>query len=79
MKFTELKTKEVIDCKDGRRLGFVVDLSFDPRDGCIKEIIVPTYRNGFDCFRKPKVFCIPYRDIIKIGPDLILVRICEKK
>jgi YlmC/YmxH family sporulation protein len=79
MKYTDFKQKEVIDCRDGKRLGFVVDLDFDPCDGCIKEILVPIIKGGFDCFRKPKILRIPYRNIEKIGPDIILVQIPERK
>lgn len=79
MKYTDLKCKEVVDCKDGKRLGFIVDLEIDPCDGRICEIILPLWKKGFDCFKKQKLLRIPFRNIIKIGPDIILVRLCEKK
>lgn len=41
MRFCELKEKEVINCKDCQRLGFVADIEFDPCSGRIEAIIVP--------------------------------------
>lgn len=79
MKYTDLKCKEVVDCKDGRRLGFIVDLEIDPCDGRIEEIILPFYRRGLDCFNKKKMIRIPYCNIVKIGSDIILVKYCERK
>jgi YlmC/YmxH family sporulation protein len=79
MRYTDFKQKEVIDCKDGRRLGFVVDLEFEPCDACIHEILVPMMKGGFECFKKPKIMRIPYHNIVKIGPDIILVQIPERK
>ncbi|MEE1313555.1 MAG: YlmC/YmxH family sporulation protein [Lachnospiraceae bacterium] len=79
MKFSEFKEKEVIDCKDGKRLGYVVDLEFDPCSGYIEEICVPGYRKVLDCLKKPKIHRIPFKNIVKIGPDIILVKICDKK
>ena len=50
MRFLELKQKEVINCKDCRRLGYVADLEIDPVLGCIKAIIVPGQGKFFTCF-----------------------------
>lgn len=76
MKFSELKCKEVIDCKDGKRLGYVVDLEFCPKDGCILELFVAGCHG---CFQKPLIRKIPYENVLKIGPDLIVVKLPGKK
>ena len=41
MRISELKQKEVINAEDCRRLGFVGDVDFDMKDGCMVAIIVP--------------------------------------
>ena len=41
MRFLELKEKEVINCKDCSRLGYVADVEFDCETGKILAIIVP--------------------------------------
>lgn len=78
MKFTDLKQKEVINCKDGKRIGCVVDLDFDPGDGCICDLYIALFKNKCFCFHKPKILRIPYKDVKKIGPDIILVNIQQK-
>ena len=77
MLFSEFKCKQVINLKTCKQLGRVEDLEFDERTGCIHKIIVPR-GNRWDHFLKCKEdYVIPYRDIKQIGPDIILVDICE--
>lgn len=77
MTFLELREKEVINCKDCRRLGYVADIEFDPCNGQIKAIIVPGQGKLFSCFGPATEYYIRFCDIVKIGPDIILVEICE--
>ena len=46
----DFKRKEVINIKDGRRLGFVQDVTADFKTGTIKEIIVPGNTKIFNFF-----------------------------
>ena len=73
MKFSELKCKEVINCKDGVRLGYVTDLEIDVVTGKICNLIVPEQWKWYSCFCSVKVHTIPYCNIVKIGPDVIVV------
>lgn len=73
MKFSELKCKEVINCRNGVRLGFVTDLDIDIVSGRICHLIVPEQSKWFGCFCPAKVIQIPYCNIVKIGPDVIVV------
>lgn len=73
MRFCELKEKEVINCKDCRRLGFVADIEFDPCNGCIKAIIVPEPGKLFSCFGSCNEYYIDFDCIVRIGPDIVLV------
>ena len=75
MRFCELKEKEVINCKDCRRLGFVADIEFDPCSGCIKAIIVPEPGKLFSCFGSVSEYYIEFSCIVRIGPDIVLVDI----
>ena len=43
MRFSELREKEVINCRDCERLGFPCDLAFDVRTGCLEALIVPVF------------------------------------
>lgn len=69
----ELKQKEVISVCDGRRMGYICDLTIDICDGRILSIIVPG-SNKFFSFKKPDMINIPWCNIEKIGDDTILVR-----
>lgn len=68
--FSELRTKEVINTADGRRLGKVCDLVFCYPENRVLGIVVPGGR-GFG-FWKSEQF-IDMKNIIKIGDDVILV------
>ena len=68
--FSELRTKEVINTADGRRLGKVCDLVFCYPENRVLGIVVPGGK-GFG-FWKNEQF-IDMKNIIKIGDDVILV------
>lgn len=79
MNFLELRQKDVINCKTGERLGFVIDLEFELENGCICFLIVPKAEKLIRCFGKNQIYRIPYKKIFKIGHDTILVDINEKE
>ena len=71
MTFRDLKCKEVINCCNGVKMGFVTDLEFCPVSGQIKCLIVPEPGLLFGCFCGGKVVEIPFCDIVRIGPDIL--------
>lgn len=73
MSFCELKTKEIVNEVDGRKLGKACDLVFSPRSGCVLGIVAPFNKRGL--FLRGQEVYIPFKNIIKIGPDVILVRL----
>lgn len=75
MRFLELKEKEVINCKDCRRLGCVADVEFDPCTGKLLAIIVPGPGKFFSCFGACTEYYIHFCNIVRIGPDIVLVDI----
>lgn len=75
MKYTQLREKEVVDAGNGCRIGYIVDLRIDPQQGKILEIIVVSNRKCREFFKKPPLIGIPFRNIIQIGPDIILVKL----
>lgn len=75
MLFSELKCKNVINLKDCKVLGKVSDLEFDERTGCIHKLYVPRGNKWENLFKCCDDYCIAYRDIKQIGPDVILVDI----
>lgn len=79
MRICELKQKEVINMKDCRRLGFISDLEFDCRSGCITEIIVPGTGKICGIFGRDTEYRIPFCRVCQIGPDIVLVDINDKE
>ncbi len=71
----DFKHKEVINISDGKRLGFVQDVTADLQTGVITSIIVPGNAKLFNIFSKDNDIVIPWQNIKCIGDDIILVEI----
>lgn len=71
----DFKHKEVINIADGKRLGFVQDVTADLESGLITSIIVPGNSKLFNVFFKDSDIVIPWQNIKCIGDDVILVEI----
>lgn len=78
MRFADLCEKEVINANDCRCIGRVRDIEFDPSCGYIEAIIVPGPGKYMGIFCKDFEFCIPWVNIIRIGPDIVLVNLDEE-
>lgn len=75
MKISELQTKDVVNIMDGKKLGKIQDLDIDLRQGMIKAIIVPNGARLWGWMNGGQEWVIPWRQIIKIGSDVIFVRL----
>lgn len=73
--FLELRSKEVINVTDGKRLGHIVDIVFELPSGRIKGLVVPNCNGGFSLFKPAQQSFIPFEQICKIGEDTILVEV----
>lgn len=71
----DFKHKEVINIADGKRLGFVQDVTADFKTGTIREIIVPGNTKFFNIFSTKEELIIPWSSIKTIGEDIILVEL----
>ena len=71
----DFKHKEVITINDGKRLGYVQDVTADLQTGIITSIIVPGNNKMFNIFSGNNEIVIPWEKIKCIGDDLILVEI----
>ncbi len=70
---SELRTREVINISDGRKLGAVVDVDIDLESGRLRAIVVPGPRGMFSIFGRNEDIVIPWDRIKRIGQDVILV------
>ena len=69
----DFKHKEVINIKDGKRLGYVQDVTADLKTGTILSIIVPGNAKFLGFFSTGDDIVIPWENITCIGEDIILV------
>ena len=76
MTLSELRTKDVVNALDGRRMGKVMDLEFDDRDGRVEALVVPgEFRVGSMLRGEKCGVVIPWQRICKIGENVILVEL----
>ena len=72
MLFSELKCKEVINCRDCERLGRVYDIELD-ECGCIKKLFVGSKGRFLKILTGEQEYVICFQQIKQIGMDIILV------
>ena len=75
MSFCDLRRKEVINMRDGARLGCICDLEIEEGSGVIRSIVVPGPPRFFGILRSDEELVIPFCKITKFGDDVILVDI----
>ncbi|MBZ2173685.1 YlmC/YmxH family sporulation protein [Schnuerera sp. xch1] len=72
---SEIKEKEVINVKDGSKIGFIYDFEIDLEKGKVLAIIIPGPGKVLGIFGKNKDLVIEWKNIIRIGYDAVLVDI----
>ncbi len=76
MSLSELRTKDVVNTRDGRLLGKVMDIEFSLHTGQVEALVVPGETSFMLTLRGEKCgIVIPWDRICKIGDDVILVDI----
>ena len=70
--FSIIKSKEIINVFDGKRLGRAVDVVFNKEGGRVLGIVVPSPKK---MFKKIEDIFIPLELIKRIGEDVILVKL----
>lgn len=77
-KTSELREREVINVLDGKKLGFTSDLEIDPGTGKIIALVLPAPGRFRWLLGKTGEVIIPWRQIKKIGSDVILVELPDQ-
>ncbi len=75
----EMRQKEVINIKDGKRLGYISDICVDVDEGNIDSIVIPGPGKVFGIFGREQEYKIPWSGIKQVGDDLILVDVETSK
>lgn len=75
IKTSELRYLDVINVEDGSYLGNVCDVDVDPESGELRAIVVDKPgRPWFFIFRRKDDMEIPWREVLLVGVDVILVK-----
>lgn len=77
MRIEDLKRKEVINSCNCKILGCADDVIFDICTGCIEAIIVPGPGKFCGLICSEFEYVIPFKCIVQVGSDIILVRVDE--
>lgn len=68
--YTELRSKEVVNVNTGSKMGKIIDMIIESNGKNVLGVVVPGARK---IFRASEDIFIPWRNITKIGSDVILV------
>ena len=72
-RLTDLHSKEVINIRDGCRLGYVGDVELRLPEGEVSAVIVPGPLRFFGLFGRGEEYYIPWECLKQVGDDVILV------
>ena len=74
MRLSDLQHKDVVNMLDGKKIGNIIDVSID-NDGRMSWLIVEKNRFLISMFTNKNEIEIAWKQIEKIGEDVILVKI----
>jgi YlmC/YmxH family sporulation protein len=74
VKISEFQIKDVVNVSDGKRLGNIGDIEINLSTGKIEAVVISGSGRVLGFFGKENEVVIPWKNIIKIGQDVILVR-----
>ncbi|MCJ2145532.1 MULTISPECIES: YlmC/YmxH family sporulation protein [Bacillus] len=75
MNISDFQIKDVVNVSNGKRLGSIGDIDINVTTGKIQAIVIGGTGKVFGFFGKEEEIVIPWRNIVKIGEDVILVRL----
>ena len=75
VKLTQLQCKEVVCVNDGMRLGYISDVLVEVAKGTICAVVVPGPCKFLGLLGRSDDYVIPWSNICRIGPDIVLVDI----
>lgn len=74
VKISDFQIKDVVNVFDGKRLGHIADIDINLNTGKIDAVVIGGTGKVLGLFGKDDEIVIPWKNIIKIGQDVILVR-----
>ena len=74
MRISDIMEKEIINVKNGKKLGFITDIDLDVENGKVSSFSI-TGSTGNFFSRGAEIDTVVWRDILRIGCDTIIVSI----
>lgn len=74
VRISEFQIKDVVTVSDGKKLGNITDIEINVQTGKIDAIVVASSTRVLGFFGRDEDVVIPWKNIVKIGEDVILVR-----
>ncbi len=74
VKISDFQIKDVVNVFDGKRLGNIGDIDINLNTGKIDAVVVSASGKILGFFGREDGIVIPWKNIVKIGEDVILVR-----
>lgn len=75
MRLSDLQNKDIVNVLDGKNIGNIIDVRIDEETGSILALVIEPNRNFFSFMSKGVDTEINWKNITKIGEDVILVNI----
>ncbi len=72
---SDLQRKDVVNTSDGKIIGKIIDVEINNETGIIEEIIIEKSRYLRNIFSSDTLINIKYKDIKKIGYDVVLIEL----
>ncbi|WML49335.1 YlmC/YmxH family sporulation protein [Neobacillus sp. PS3-34] len=74
IKISEFQIKDVVNVADGKKLGNIGDIEINLDTGTVEAVVISGNGKVLGFFGREEDIVIPWKNIIKIGEDVILVR-----
>lgn len=78
MRISDLRSREIVNLSDGRKLGIFDDLEIDTTKGVIKALIITGSSGFLGFFQQEQDSIIPWEKVVKIGQDVIIADLSSK-
>lgn len=74
VKISDFQIKDVVNVADGKKLGNIIDIEIELATGRIDAIVISASTRMLGFFGREAEVVIPWKNILKIGEDVVLVR-----
>lgn len=75
MKLSELQKKDIVNIKDGKKIGKIIDVYFDESSGYMIKFVIEKTHFVRNIFSSTDEIVIKFSQIKKMGEDVILIDI----